>query len=55
MEAGYAWHPIGLAFGAATVAGDEDAEPAPLRRGEVDVGTLDPSGPILRFGVSVLF
>jgi hypothetical protein len=50
MEAGYAWHPLALDFDAARAERDDDARPAPIRPAPIDLGALDLSGPILRFG-----
>jgi len=50
VEAGYGWRPIAASFDDARVDRDGDAEPPPVRAGPVDVGDLDLSGPILRFG-----
>lgn len=55
VEAGYGWHPMPLTFGEARVGGDDEARPAPLSGGAVDVGSLDLSGPLLRFGVALQF
>jgi hypothetical protein len=55
VEAGYGWHPIPLAFSEARVEGDEDDRPSPLQGGAIDLGSLDLSGPLLRFGVALHF
>jgi len=50
VEAGYGWRPLAHSFDDAEVDHDEDAEPLPLRAGAIDVGDVNLSGPILRFG-----
>ncbi len=55
VEAGYGLRPFGFDFAEATVEGDDEAEPPPTAAGPIDVGTLDASGPILRFGLSLRF
>ena len=55
MEAGYGWRPFAMSFSEADVSHDDDADPPPLRQGAIDVGELNLSGPILRFGASLYF
>ena len=55
VEAGWSWHPLGFDFGGATVDRDEDLDPAPVAAGAIDVGSIDLSGPLLRFGAALSF
>ena len=55
VEAGWSWHPFGFDFDGASVDRDGDADPPPLAAEAIDVGSLDLSGPLLRFGVSLAF
>lgn len=50
VEAGYGWRPLATSFADASVEHDEDAEPRPIGVRGIDVGDVNLSGPILRFG-----